>query len=410
MNRPLRVFALGFGLFISILSPAVAQEVTESTPPLTMQQLIDSIREYHPVILSARSRREQTDTAPQRARGAFDLNINQSTLSRVNGFYDGQYLEQGVVQPLEIAGADIKATYRISDGNFPTYQDLLNTTNAGEASIGVSLSLLRDRDVDDRRAGLFEADFTQSIGVIQEQLTINQLLFEGLNSYLNWYQATLVKGVAESLVELAETRREAIETRVENGDLAAITITEFETTLLTRQIVLQETLQDLLRAQQQLLFYWRGEGSSNYSASDLNLPELPIAWPFDDYTFDLAWQNRIIDAHPTVNELDAELQIARNQARLKENNLLPQLDLEFQLGNDFGSGINSLDGPESYVGLNFSVPLQRNRAKAERTAAVAKVSELEYSRRVQVDRLTLSLNESLLQLIERTGKPGTRQV
>lgn len=398
MHKPLSHIALGvlFGFFIV---PVLAQETANTAPPLTMERLINSIREYHPVIRSAQARREQTDTAMQRARGAFDLNINQSTLSRVNGFYDGQYIEQGIVQPLEIAGADIKARYRVSDGSFPTYQDLFNTTNGGEASIGLSLSLLRDRDVDDRRAGLFEANFTQSIGVIQEQLTINQLLFEGLSAYLNWYQATLVTGVAQSLVELAETRREGIESRVENGDLAAITITEFETTLLTRQIALQEARQDLLRAQQQLLFYWRGESGSNYTASNLAMPELPMPWPFDGWEFDLAWQNRIIDTHPTVSELDAELEIARNQARLKRNNMLPQLDLEVQLGNDFGSGLTSLDGPESYVGLNFSVPLQRNRAKAERTAAEAKVNELEYGRRVQVDRLTLSLNESLLQLV-----------
>lgn len=398
MRRPLSHIAL-IALVGLYIAPVFAQETATTTLPLTMERLINSIREYHPVILSAQARREQTDTAPQRARGAFDLNVNQSTISRVNGFYDGQYIEQGIVQPLEIAGADIKARYRVSDGSFPTYQDLLNTTNGGEASIGLSLSLLRDRDVDDRRAGLFEANYTQSIGVIQEQLTINQLLFEGLTAYLNWYQATLVTGVAQSLVELAETRREGIESRVENGDLAAITITEFETTLLTRQIALQEARQDLLRAQQQLLFYWRGENGGNYTASDLTMPELPMPLPFDDWEFDLAWQNRIIGAHPTVNELDAELEIARNQARLKRNNMLPQLDLEVQLGNDFGSGLNRLDGPESYVGLNFSVPLQRNRAKAERTAAEAKVNELAYARRVQVDRLKLSLNESLLQLV-----------
>ncbi len=379
---------------------ASAQDIgDESASPLTMEKLIRSIRENHPIIMSARARREQADTAPQRARGAFDLNLNQTSLSRLNGYYDGQYLEQGITQPLEIAGAEISATYRRSEGDFPVYEDFFNTMSDGEASVGLSFSLLRDRELDERRAGLFDAPFTQEIGEITEQLTVNQLLFEGLNAYLNWYQASLVTDVADSLVELAETRREGIESRVANGDLAAITLTEFETTLLTRQIALREAQQELLRSQQQLLFYWRDEnGSNNFNVGDLVLPQLPVSWPFDSYQFDLNWQSQIIAEHPSLLEIDAELQIARNRARLSENNLLPKLDFQVQFGNDFGSGAVNLNGPESYVGLNFSMPLQRNRAKADRTSALARVNEVEYERRVQYDRLSLSLNESLLQL------------
>lgn len=389
----LALFASG----LSAQDPNADAAPSEDTP-LTMERLIDSIRGNHPIIMSARARREQADTAPQRARGAFDLNLNQSTLSRLNGYYDGQYLEQGVTQPLEIAGAEISATYRRSEGDFPVYEDFFNTMSGGEASVGLSFSLLRDRDLDERRAGLFDASFTQEIGQIEEQLTVNQLLFEGLNAYLNWYQSSLVRDVAESLVELAETRREGIESRVANGDLAAITLTEFETTLLTRQISLQEAEQNLMRAQQQLLFYWRTGDGSAYAVSDLVFPTLPVSWPFDSYQFDLSWQNRIIAAHPSLQELDAEIQIAKNRARLSENNLLPTLDFQVQFGNDFGSGAANLNGPESYVGLNFSMPLQRNRAKADRASAMSRVNEVEYDRQVQYDRLSLSLNESLLQL------------
>jgi len=386
---------LGLAVFASELSAqdSVAGTIGEA---LTMQRLIQSIRDHHPVILSAQARREQADTASQRARGAFDLEIQQNTLSRLNGYYDGQYLEQAISQPLEFAGVEITASYRRSEGDFPLYEDFYNTLSGGEASVDLSFSLLRDLDA--RRAGLFEAPFTQRIGEFEEELAVNQLLFDGLNTYLNWYQASLAAEVAASLVDLAETRREGIESRVASGDLAAITLTEFETTLLTRQIDLQEAQQDLLRAQQQLLFYWRSGNGGNFNASDLVLPQLPVAWPFDEFRFDQNWQNSIIGNHPSVQQLEAELAIARNQSRLAENNFLPKLDFEVKLGNDFGSGPMNLNRPESYVGLNFSMPLQRNRAKAERTAATARVNELKFSRQAQIDRLSLGLNESLLQL------------
>ncbi len=371
---------------------------TEPTEELTILELMESIRAHHPVIFSARATREQADTAIQRAQGAFDLGIEQSTLSRLDGFYDGQYFEQGISKPLEIAGAEIGASYRRSDGNFPVYEDFFNTLSGGEVTLDVSFSLLRDREIDARRTAMADAPLQQSIGVLQEQLTVNQLLFDGLNTYLNWYRMYLETEALRALVELAETRREGIESRVASGDLAAITLTEFETILLTREIALQEAQQRLLQAQQQLLFFWRDESGQSFSLAELVQPQVPLQWPFEDYNFDEEWQRRIIDNHPTIADLDAQLQIARNQARLARNRLLPQLDVEMKLGNDFGSGSMTLQGPESYLGLNFSVPLQRNRAKADRTAALAKINEIEYDRQIQYDRLSVSLNESLLQL------------
>ena len=103
-RRILSALFLG-GLFCFVsLAPALGQEATtDSVQPLSMEALIDSIRANHPIIQSARARREQADTAVQRAQGAFDLNLNQTTLSRLGGFYDGQYLEQayyhGVPEP-----------------------------------------------------------------------------------------------------------------------------------------------------------------------------------------------------------------------------------------------------------------------------------------------------------------------
>ncbi len=394
----MRIFHTSILLAVFGISAANLTAQTEPTKELTISELIESIRNHHPVIFSARATREQADTAIQRAQGAFDLGIEQSTLSRLNGFYDGQYFEQGISQPLEIAGAEIGASYRRSEGNFPVYEDFFNTLSGGEVTLDVSFSLLRDREIDARRTAMADAPLQQRVGELQEQIIINQLLFDGLSTYLNWYRMYLETEALRDLVGLAETRREGIESRVASGDLAAITLTEFETILLTRQIALQEAEQRLLQAQQQLVFFWRNEDGQSYDAGELDAPQLPLEWPFQDWQFDAEWQRRIIENHPTVADLDAQLQIARNQARLARNQLLPQLDVEMKLGNDFGSGSVMLQGPESYVGLNFSVPLQRNRAKADRTAALARINEIEYDRQIQYDRLSVSLNENLLQL------------
>jgi len=379
----------------SVFSPVLAQEQPQG---LGVRELIESIRDNHPVILAAAARREQSEYEQQRAQGAFDLSINQTTLSRLSGFYNGQYIDQTITKPLTTAGAEISAGYRKSDGIFPVYEDYFNTQTTGELRLDLKFSLLRDRDIDDRRIGLENAENLLTLGLTEEQISINRFVFEGVSVYLRWYQALLENQAVAGLVDLAETRRNAIESRVANGDLAAITLTEFETTLLTRQIALRETELNLQQAQQQLLFYWRDENGNSYELGDLVQPSLPLDWPFEDFSFDLSWQNQIINNHPTITELDAEIRLARNEARLAENDLLPDLDLNLRLARDMGSGPQSLDRPESYVGLSFSVPLERNRAKADLSAASARLRELEFQREAQIGRLQLQLNESLLQL------------
>lgn len=393
MNRKRYFFVI---LFCLSVSGGVAAE--PQTLGLTINALIKSIKQHHPVIKSAQARREQAELETQRAEGAFDLRIQQSTLSRVGGFYDGQYLDQSITQPFEFGGVEVSAGYRISDGSFPVYEDFYNTQTAGEARIGVKFPLLRGRETDERRTALLNAGSLKALGLTEEQVTVNRFLYEGVNAYINWYQAYQRTQARSALVVLAQQRRAGIQERVANGDLAAITITEFETTLLSRQITLRESEQALLQSQQRLLFYLQGQEGESFNLQQLRLPVQPIEWPFGDYKFDMTWQQSIIRNHPSLQALDEKLLLARNQARLADNNLLPELDLEVKVSRDMGTGSTTLDQPETYVGLSFSVPLQRNRAKADQQTANARMRELTLLREAQVDRLQLQLNENLLQL------------
>lgn len=388
------VFKRHFVVVLLCLSASAAGEPLG----LTIDALIKSIKQHHPVIKSAQARREQAELETQRAEGAFDLKIQQSTLSRIGGFYDGQYLDQSITQPFEFGGVEVSAGYRVSDGIFPVYEDFNNTQSAGEARISAKFPLLRGRETDERRTALLNAASLKALGLTQEQITVNQFLFEGVNAYINWYLAHQRNRARAALVELAQTRRAGIEERVDNGDLAAITITEFETTLLSRQIDLRESEQALLQAQQQLLFYLQGQDGASFNLQQLRLPEPPIDWPFGDYKFNMTWQQSIILNHPSLQALDEQLRLALNQTRLAQNNLLPDLDLEVKVSRDMGSGSTTLDQAETYVGLSFSLPLQRNRAKADQQSAEAKMRELTLLREAQVDRLQLQLNENLLQL------------
>ena len=93
------------------------------------------------------------------------------------------------------------------------------------------------------------------------------------------------------------------------------------------------------------------------------------------------------------------MQLARNDIRLAKNNLLPKLDIELKVSEDIGrGGSETLDGNETYFGVNFSVPLERRTAKAKHSIAELKLTELQYQHKALEDRITTDIDTHIAQL------------
>jgi len=139
--------------------PAAAQEAAEPTAaPLTLEAVLESSNRHFPGILESLAARRAAEAAQLEAGGAFDLVFESEGFSRLDGFYDGTALEVTAKRPLRPLGASLYAGYRLSDGRFPVYEDVNFTNTGGALKAGVMFSLLRDRDVDERRVGELTAN------------------------------------------------------------------------------------------------------------------------------------------------------------------------------------------------------------------------------------------------------------
>ncbi len=382
-----------------ILAAIATFSFTTRADDVTLTNLIASIKSNHPALMAAKAKREQSEFRGQQAAGEFDLQINQKSKVRTGGFYNGWYLDQSVTKPLHRYGANVTARYRQSDGTFPVYEDYFFTESGGEASLGLEFSLLKNRDIDKRRVGLENANSFLDIGINQEVNSINKLIYEGISAYINWYQAYKQTKAISDLVDLALTRQKGLESRVANGDLAEISKTEFETILLTRQASLLEAKQDLMQARQLLSFYWRNEQGRPIPLSEDSTPPNQLRWPFSLTQFDDIWRDSIVNQHPSLAELGAQISLAKNDIRLAKNNLLPKLDIELKVSEDIGrGGSETLDGNETYFGVSFSVPLERRTAKAKHSIAELKLTELKYQHRALEDRIMTDIDTHIAQL------------
>lgn len=354
---------------------------------VTIDRLVSSILQHHPKIKEAQTQRAQIEQDQDIAAAAFDKIYEQESKFRFSGFFDGQYVNQRLSKRISTFGAQVYTGYRISEGEFPVYEGDIVTHSGGEASIGIAVSLLNGRQTDPFRTALANAQLNQVLGENNEQLALNQVLYDGLSAYLRWYQASLRYRAIGALVTTTQARLEGIRKRVENGDLAGITLTEFQSTLLGRQRALTQVERELILAKRALTFYLRNQNGQMMDVSSIDLAEPAIHWPYGVSVGTLLTLRSQLSHHPLINNLQTERNLAQNEVNLKRNQILPKVDLEYEISNDIGQGSRTLANTENKLALNISVPLGQRKAKAQSKKAELKVSELNFSIQTMQDEL-----------------------
>ena len=369
---------------LCVVTGTLTVPMAQAVPP-PIPQFVQVMLSQHPEYGAAAARTEQVAGEQDQARAAFDLRFEQDTQIRTSGYYDGMFAEQGVVQPLGDFGAEVFGKYKISDGDLPVYEQAHETLDSGEFSVGVRMSLLQNRDTDTRRLALTTAAWRYLEAQSQQQMELNQLVYRGVSAWLEWYQSLLKNRVVAELVTLTEQRLTAIERRVDDGDLAAIALTEYQVTLLQRKLLLQEANQRLRIAEEKLAYFLVPNSPSPSSETSMDAAALDLQWPYRYVASDT--RGTLIDQHPAMQALQASLEQAENRLRQANNEVLPELDLELRVAQDLGDGPESLDGTESVVGVSFYMPLGQRAARARSAVAQAKIREVEYELQVLEQQL-----------------------
>jgi outer membrane protein TolC len=371
--RYLTCTLLAVGAFT--IQPSLAQQAKYEAPPIEL--FIESMVSYHPYVLAINEGNYQAAAELEIARSSFDPIIEQKTNSRVSGYYDGTNLTQRFTNPIEDFNGSVFGEYRISDGDFPSYEGGYETLSAGEASVGVAISLLQNREIDKRRTELRNAGLATSQWEALATSLINDFVYKGINEYISWYESALQVLAVKELLDTASERERALVTRVEKGDLAKIILTEFRANILQQKLLLAELTQKRDGHAQMLSFYWRSP-TGQMLAIDEDMPPNDIKWPFLVGNGQLVTLRNALNQHPELDIMKLEQAVVENKTALANNALLPKLDLKASIARDVGSGSETLEGTETKLGLSFSYPLGNRKAKAERAQLLSKQRELQH--------------------------------
>lgn len=382
---------------------AVAAEVppgeASAVPPLTLEALLDGTRDSFPQILSALQKAQAQAGKLLASEGAFDARLEQSTKNRLSGYYDGRYLDSKVVKPLPELGTRLYGGYRIADGLFPVYEDEFATLSGGEVKVGAIFSLWRDRDIDERRGGLYDSRLALQQAEREATLTRVRVQHQAARAYVDWLAAGDALSVYRDLLALAETRQSGLQTRVSEGDLASVYLNENLQYILKRRGKVAEGERKLAESANKLSLFLR---------TDRGLPrqpqpdERPAQWPdlgsVDPDSIEPTI-NAALAVRPEVGLIATDIERERNRLALGQNALKPRVDLNLEAARDFGAGSRTRDGTDAIVKLDVTIPIEQRSARGRIAESEANLNRLTLDQQLLNERIAIEIRNIANELL-----------
>ncbi|MEZ4934431.1 MAG: TolC family protein [Saprospiraceae bacterium] len=233
----------------------------------------------------------------------------------------------------------------------------------GQAIVGLTVPLLQGLVIDERRAGLFQANILRSANDNERRLQMNDLLLDASKTYWNWALANAWVGIYEQAVEVAERRFEGLRESYLQGDKPAIDTLEAFIQVQDRTMQRNDARIVLRNANLALQnFLWGNENPLPIDTTQQPTGlEAPMALP--DWLS--APATELAATHPDILKYDFKIQELEIERRLKAEQLKPRLDVSYNL---LGDGANfrptAADGNpsdllrENYkLGATLSFPL-----------------------------------------------------
>ncbi|THD66319.1 TolC family protein [Robertkochia marina] len=345
---------------------------------LTFEEFLAFVKKNHPVAAQADLKLSEAEARVLEARGGFDpkIDIDYSTKEfKGTDYYDILY---GSFKIPTWFGIELQAGYELNDGEFLNPQNFV--PEDGLYSAGISVPVGQGLFINKRMASLSQAKIFRDLNTAERELQINQLLFEAVLSYLDWYRAWREYELYGSFLENAELRFRNLKREIEVGATAPIDSVELGITVQNRRLNLQNSALTLLKARLNLSnFLW-----------EENLVPLEIAGfvrPQEEVTealnsFLLSNENLIDDfditTHPKIRSLRSKIETLEVERRLKAEMLKPELNLNYNFITSDAEQLNTINSGDYKFGLQFSMPIFLRKERGALELSKFKIQDAEF--------------------------------
>ena len=362
---------------IALLS-CMSAPAQDSLKVISAQQVMEIVKQFHPVARQADIFIEKSKAEVTAARGMFDPYLQNSTAQKTFGGLDYYYYNRPEISIPTWFGIEVSAGLEYLSGNRTNPEETRGETNYLGISMPVGKGLLMDK----RRAALQTAKIFRTASIVEKRNILNNLLFEAMTSYWSWVQQYQVYNILTNAVAVNEKRLELVKTGFLLGERPAIDTTEALTQLQNFELLKSQAWLDFRNSGLELsVFLWTD------AARPYNLPSAII--PADDLqsssiaTVTTPDLNNLLEAakknHPELIIYDYKLDALGVEKRLKFQELLPSVNLRYnQLGKGYDvlktASLPLFDNSFQY-GLSLGIPLRLSQGRGEYRIAKLKITE-----------------------------------
>ena len=359
----------------------------ENDTVLSLEEYLGYVKKYHPIVKQAQLITTESEAKLLKSRGAFDpkleVDYNRKKFKSTT-YYDK--LNSTFKIPTWY-GVELKANYENNDGTYlnPEY----NTPEDGLYSAGVSVSLAKGLLTNERMATLKQSKLYLKYAQAEQKLVINDILYNAISTYFNWLKNHQAKLVYSDYLVNADTRLKNVKSSFFAGDKPAIDTLEANINFKSRKLDYEKAKIGYIKSVLEL---------SNYLWLENNIPlELEEGISPDTTTIDkidvvlnssvLNSTDELIANHPKLQSLQIKQEILTVDKRLKTNNLLPKIDLQYNFLSSDYENANSFNTANYKSGLNISFPLFLRKERADLRLAKLKLQDISFD--ISATKVTL---------------------
>jgi len=368
-----------FLLCFFIVSFIQAQESLPNPDILSLDEYLGFVKQYHPVAKQADLKITEAQAKLLKARGAFDpkIEVNWDTKEfKSSDYYN--ILNSSFKIPTWF-GIELAAGFDRNSGVFLNPEN--NVPENGLYKAGISVPLGQGLFINDRMAGLRQAQITQDLNEAERQLQINDIIYDASLAYFEWFVAYKEVELFKNAVEQAEIRLKGIKRRARAGDLPGIDTLEAGIIQQTRALSLEKSSLKLIKKRLELSnFLWIGDNIPVELEDTVNPQELtPENIDLVLSTNLIVLDNINLQEHPKIRSLNFKLDKLNIERRLKAEMIKPQLDLKYNFLNENISNIDGFNVGEYTFGLQFKLPifLRKERGDLRLTKAFVRSAEFD---------------------------------
>lgn len=387
-------FLLNIFIVVLVVNTAFSQEIRSV---LSQDDIVKMIKENHPVAKRAELMLAKGKQYERKARGNFDPKLEASLNEK--GYKGTEYysLFSGGLKVPTWYGVELKAGFEENAGYNLNPQN--NLPDNGIAFAGMSIPIGRDLIIDKRRATLRQAQIYREASLFEQENMMNNLLFDGIKSYWKWVQAWNEYQVYKRSVQLVEERFAGVRQSFEFGDKPAIDTLEAFIQVQNRQMSRNQALIKYRNASLDLSNYLWIDGEIPLEITDsLHPAKLDNVDENHDKIEKVNFDSIVINLaseHPTLILYQYKVDQYKVEKRLKQNNLLPKLNVNYNVLNEpiNNDPFNDINTQNYKWGFDLSIPLFMRKEIGDYQLAKIKLNDAQLSQ----DQKILSVQNKVRQ-------------